>query len=62
MKVCLQFDQSGKLSSNPTSWNKLAHVLYIESPVETGFSYTTNYSRSIDDNSVFSTFLTLNLT
>jgi len=44
-----KFDESGKLVSNPQSWNKIAHILYIESPVETGFSYTTNFSRPIDD-------------
>ncbi|RKO84912.1 peptidase S10, serine carboxypeptidase, partial [Blyttiomyces helicus] len=30
---------NGSLSSNAFSWHKLANVLYIEQPINTGFSF-----------------------
>ncbi len=33
-------DESGKLVANPQSWNQYANMLYIESPVGVGFSFS----------------------
>lgn len=33
-------NESKKFNENPHSWNTEANVLYIESPVNVGFSYT----------------------
>lgn len=48
------FDKnSGRLEKNKWSWNNLANVLYIESPVGTGFSYSeAGFDHTIDDNQV----------
>lgn len=49
-----------QLNPNPHSWSKTAHVLYIDSPAGTGFSYTpgessyhTNDDKTIDDLEAF---------
>lgn len=49
-----------QLNPNPYSWSKTAHVVYIDSPAGTGFSYTpgeetyyTSDDKTIDDLVVF---------
>eukprot|EP01012_Entosiphon_sulcatum_P013216 TRINITY_DN1848_c0_g1_i1.p1 TRINITY_DN1848_c0_g1~~TRINITY_DN1848_c0_g1_i1.p1 ORF type:complete len:449 (-),score=58.50 TRINITY_DN1848_c0_g1_i1:1106-2452(-) len=34
----------GSLALNPTSWNTIANMLYVEMPVGVGYSYSTNTS------------------
>ena len=48
-----------QLVDNPNSWNKAAHMLYLEAPAFVGFSYSytesdrnTNDNRTADDNFV----------
>lgn len=41
---------SNTLQVNPYSWNKAAHVLFVEQPVETGFSYSASHAMVEDEN------------
>lgn len=48
----IQVDENGTLTERPISWNKNYHLLYIDNPVGTGFSFTENiqgYAQSQDD-------------
>ncbi|ORX43278.1 alpha/beta-hydrolase [Piromyces finnis] len=36
------FDEDGKITHNPYSWNKHTNVVYVDQPTGTGFSYTKN--------------------
>ncbi|KAL3310037.1 hypothetical protein Ciccas_011402, partial [Cichlidogyrus casuarinus] len=38
-----------KLVKNPSAWNNLANVLYLEAPAGVGFSYTTTKNVTTDD-------------
>jgi hypothetical protein len=49
-----------QLTQNPHSWSKTAHIVYIDSPAGTGFSYTpgqdsyhTDDDKTIEDLEVF---------
>ena len=37
---------SQALSNNPEGWNQKANLLYVDQPVNTGFSYASNYVRN----------------
>ncbi|KAJ4459680.1 putative Venom serine carboxypeptidase [Paratrimastix pyriformis] len=55
--------KNGRPVDNPTSWHHLAHVLYIDQPAGTGFSYTDSndgFAKTLDDvaNDIH-TFITL---
>lgn len=52
--------QDIKLTPNPNSWSKTAHIVYIDSPAGTGFSYTpgqdsyhTDDDKTVEDLEVF---------
>ncbi|CAK8692979.1 unnamed protein product [Clavelina lepadiformis] len=47
-----KFGSDGRLQKNPYTWNRLAHTLYIESPVGVGFSYSENPKETLDDDKV----------
>jgi hypothetical protein len=43
-----------KLLANPSSWNRRASVIYVDSPVGTGFSYLSNPNGYVVSEKVFS--------
>ncbi|CAF0812089.1 unnamed protein product [Adineta steineri] len=48
----IQVNNDGSLSERPITWNSLYSLLYIDNPVGTGYSFTSNdegYTRSQDD-------------
>lgn len=45
-------DDGATLYENPFSWNKIANVLYIESPAGVGYSYSDDKKYATDDNQV----------
>jgi len=48
----IQVNDDGSLTERPINWNSLYSLLYIDNPVGTGYSFTSNdqgYTRSQDD-------------
>ncbi|XP_074474993.1 lysosomal protective protein [Sebastes fasciatus] len=45
-------DNGFTLYENPSSWNKIANVLYLESPAGVGYSYSDDQKYSTDDDQV----------
>ncbi|CAF3984643.1 unnamed protein product [Rotaria sp. Silwood1] len=48
----IQVNDDGTLTERPITWNSLYNLLYIDNPVGTGYSFTSNdqgYARSQDD-------------
>lgn len=45
-------DDGATLYENPFSWNKIANVLYIESPAGVGYSYSDDKKYATDDDQV----------
>ncbi|XP_042314793.1 lysosomal protective protein-like [Sceloporus undulatus] len=45
-------NSDGTLYLNPSSWNQVANMLYIESPAGVGYSYSTSEDTTIDDSQV----------
>jgi vitellogenic carboxypeptidase-like protein len=48
----IQVNDDGSLTERPINWNSLYNLLYIDNPVGTGYSFTSNdqgYTRSQDD-------------
>lgn len=55
--MCIVFyhqvrDYGATLYENPFSWNKIANVLYIESPAGVGYSYSDDKKYATDDDQV----------
>ena len=46
-------DDGNTLRTNPYSWNKIANILYLESPAGVGYSYDDSGNTKTDDDEVF---------
>lgn len=47
-------DDGATLYEDPFSWNKIANMLYLESPAGVGYSYSDDKNYTTDDNQVSS--------
>lgn len=45
-------DDGATLYENTFSWNKIANVLYLESPAGVGYSYSDDHKYATDDDQV----------
>lgn len=50
-------DDGATLYENTFSWNKIANVLYVESPAGVGYSYSDDKDYATDDDRVSSGWL-----
>lgn len=52
-------DNGAMIYENTFSWNKIANVLYVESPAGVGYSYSDDKKYATDDNQVSSATLSV---
>lgn len=58
----LKIDAQGNVSPNPYSWNQKANLIYIDSPLGTGYSYVNNSDGYARDEKVIANDLYVTLT